>query len=124
MRTLLKLFIFFLLVYPAALVIVVVIDSVTGDQIFINQLSYESKRQLLKIILADWLAASLWVVPLMIFSYGLTAYMKKITGTLIIISVIAFITLSFVINQLPQMFGLIIAISLAGPLMIRWSDDQ
>lgn len=55
---------FALLVYPLALTLVVLADTLLGDAEFARQLLMGPKRQLVAQLLADWFAALLVVVPL------------------------------------------------------------
>lgn len=74
-RSLLALIVVPPLAYPLALALLLALDSLTGDRVFLHHLSYESRRLLLLTVLRDWAHALPWlylvVVPLWFAARGL-----------------------------------------------------
>lgn len=123
MQTAIKLLLVFLAIYPAALFVAVATDSVLGDLVFIDRLLYDSKRQLLEVIISDWLDAAIWIAVLMLFSTGVYAFLPKFLRILVFLSAIVIVVLGYMTDLMPQMLGLVIALSLAVPFFVHWRAE-
>lgn len=108
MRTLLILTtcLFALLLYPLALALVLIADTLVGDAEFARHLLMGSQRELLRQLLADWAAALLVAVPL----WFLVRTLSRLGWAAIVVitclglgSVLAL--LAFVPPYLPLIFG-------------------
>lgn len=95
-----------LLLYPLALTLVLIADTLIGDAEFAHHLLMGSQRELLGQILADWLAALLLAVPLWFF----VRLLSRLGRTALVVSFclglgLTLALLAFVPPYLPLIFG-------------------
>jgi len=112
-----KYLLLFALVYPVALVIRIAFDTYAGDMVFFDRWLYDSKTRLAQDMLADWVNASLLVVPVMLISYTLQWVGARIGRVFILLCALAAAFVPFVVSEIPQLLGVVIAFALAAPLL-------
>ena len=108
MRALLMLttWLFSLLLYPLALTLVLIADTLIGDAEFARHLLMGSKRELLGQLLADWAAGLLVAVPLWFLARALsrlgwtTTVVTTCLGLGLLLALLAFVP-----PYLPLIFG-------------------
>lgn len=66
-----------LLLYPAALAMVIVADTSLGQAEFLNELLFGSRRELIITVLNDWASALPVAMPLWFSLRGLTRYLPS-----------------------------------------------
>jgi len=95
-----------LLLYPLALILVLIADTLVGDAEFARHLLMGSQRELLRQLLADWSAALLVAVPL----WFLVRTLSRAGWTAIAVTTclglgLVLALLAFVPPYLPLVFG-------------------
>ncbi len=117
MRSLLRWLLLLLLVYPLALGTALAIDAAFGELRFADLLLYDSRRRLLMTVILDGCQAALWSVPLTLAGFALVQLFPR--GARLPLLSLALVVLAATIlwPQIPQMLGLVVAYSLAVPLL-------
>lgn len=118
-KNLLKSLVVFLIVYPAALLVQLGLDTYMGDMTFADRWLYGSKRRLLETILMDWLHSSIWVLPVMLIAYGLLRIFPKVGAILAVTGISLLLVLLIYSTVLPQMLCLTTVFALAASLFLR-----
>lgn len=95
-----------LILYPAALAMVIIADTLLGQAELLNELLFGSRRELVVTILSDWASALPVAIPLWFLVRGLTRHLSSrwVHAFVIPAGVIA-TTLSLVPPYLPMIFG-------------------
>lgn len=97
-----------LLIYPAALLSQLLLDTFYGDGEFIRLFMYESKRRLLGILITDWIKSFVLVFPIYLM---ILLLIKKITSPILGVVLIPlsalFIILPLMLDIFPTMIGFI-----------------
>lgn len=95
-----------LILYPAALAMVIIADTLLGQAELLNELLFGSRRKLVITILSDWASALPIAIPLWLLVRGLTRYFppRWVHAFVIPAGMIA-TALSVVPPHLPMIFG-------------------
>jgi hypothetical protein len=99
-----------ILLYPLALLLVIAADTLVGDAEFARHLLLQSRRDLISVILTDWLSATLVALPLWFLLRGLSRLgcprAAVVTAPLAV--GILLVSLAFIPPYLPLIFGAIL----------------
>jgi|GEM_PF-5624811 len=95
-----------LILYPAALAMVIIADTLLGQAELLNELLFGSRRELVITILRDWASALPVTIALWFVVRGLTCYVpSRWVHAFIIPTGMAATALSIVPPHLPMIFG-------------------
>ncbi len=110
MRSLIKWLLLMLPVYPLALALALAIDAAFGELRFVDLLLYDSRGRLLMTVVRDWYGAAL-------ISFALAQLFPRGARIPMLLLALAVLAATMLSSQIPQMLGLVIACSLAVPLL-------
>ncbi len=117
MPRLIKLLLLLLPVYPLALATALAIDAVFGELQFADLMLYDSRRRLLMTLAQDWLGAALWILPLTLLSLSLVRLFPRGSRIPLLSLSLGLLVATVALPQIPQMLSLVVAYSLALPLL-------
>ena len=97
-----------LIIYPIALGMVLLSDTLLGESEFLRHFFLESKRETAQIILQDWASALPYCLPLWLLMAGLERFLSRVWANWIgVILALALVGISLLQPTLPLIFACI-----------------